>query len=103
MIEFEIIIASVFAGVLYSVLWWGAKNVDPTKPSPAFDWFSLVSTAIIGAGVGIAAALSGSPITQIGIETQIAALGAIIAIIEKVLKTLYRYLENRFVGAQNVA
>ena len=98
MIELEPIFTAIIAGMLYSVLWWGAKNVDPTKPSPSFDWFSLASTALIGAGVGIAAVLSNSPVTQMSIETQLATLGAVTAIIEKVLKTLYRYLSDRYPG-----
>lgn len=97
-VEFQPLITAIFAAILYSLIWWAAKNVDPTKPSPVFDWFSLGSTVLIGAFVGAYATLAGSPLSQMGLETQLAANGAVIAIIEKVLKTLYRWLENRYNG-----
>lgn len=95
--EFQPLITAIFAAVLYSLIWWAAKNVDPTKPSPAFDFFSLGATVVIGAFVGAYATLAGSPLSQLSLETQLAANGAVIAIIEKVLKTLYRWLEARYV------
>jgi hypothetical protein len=92
----EPLITAVFAGVLYSLIWWSAKNIDPTKPSPLFDWYSLGATALVGAFVGLSAMLSGNPFSQMGIEMQLAASGAIIAVIEKVLKTLYRWISAKF-------
>jgi amino acid transporter len=102
MIELEPILTACLTGMLYSVLWWGTKTIDPTKPSPAFEWTSLVATAIIGAGVGIAAVLTGSPLTQMSIETQLIAYGTVIAVIERVVKTMYHYIENKFEGEQHV-
>ena len=98
MIGLEIILTAVFSGILYSLIWWSAKNIDPTKESQSFNWGSMVATAIIGVFVGVFAVISGSPITQMGIETQLAANAAIIAVIEKILKTLYRYLSVKFEG-----
>ena len=99
-VEFQPLVTAIFAAVLYSVIWWAAKNVDPTKPTPAFDYFSLGSTVLIGAFVGAYATLAGSPLTQMSIETQLAANGAVIAVIEKLLKTMYRWLEHRYVGGE---
>ena len=99
-VEFQPLITAIFAAVLYSLIWWAAKNVDPTKPSPAFDFFSLGATVLIGAFVGAYATLAGSPLTQMSIETQLAANGAVIAVIEKLLKTMYRWLEHRYVGEE---
>jgi len=99
-VEFQPLITAIFAAVLYSLIWWAAKNVDPTKPSPAFDFFSLGATVLIGAFVGAYATLAGSPLTQMSIETQLAANGAVIAVIEKLLKTMYRWLEHRYVGGE---
>lgn len=96
-VEFQPLITAIFAAVLYSVIWWASKNVDPTKPSESFDFMSLGATVLIGAFVGAYATLAGSPLTQMSIETQLAANGAVIAVIEKMLKTLYRWLEARYV------
>ena len=100
--EFEPLVTAIFAAILYSLIWWTAKNIDPTKPSPDFDFLNLGATVLIGAFVGAFAILSGSPLNQMGIETQLAASGAIIAVIEKVLKTLYRWLSAKFPGALDV-
>ena len=59
---------------------------------------SLGATVLIGAFVGTYATLTGSPVSQMSIETQLAANGAVIAVIQKVLTTLYRYLENTYVN-----
>lgn len=95
MIEIEPIIVACFTGALYSIIWWSTKRIDPTKPDFSFDPISLVATMVIGAGVGIAATFTGSPITQLNIETQLVAYGSVIAVLERILKTLYNYLENR--------
>jgi len=97
LIEFQPLITAIFAAVLYSVIWWASKNIDPTKPSESFDFMSLGATVLIGAFVGAYATLAGSPLTQMSIETQLAANGAVIAVIQKILTTLYRWLEVRYV------
>jgi len=95
MIDFEPILIACITGALYSVIWWSTKRIDPTKPDFSFDPISLVATMVIGAGVGIAATFTGSPITQLNIETQLVAYGSVIAVLERILKTLYNYLENK--------
>ena len=95
MIDFEPILIACFTGALYSVIWWSTKRIDPTKPDFSFDPIQLVATVIIGAFVGVMAAYSGSEITQMSIETQLVAYGSVIAVLERILKTLYNYLENK--------
>ena len=95
MIDFEPILIACLTGALYSVIWWSTKRIDPTKPDFSFDPIPLVATMVIGAGVGIAATFTGSPITQLNIETQLVAYGSVIAVLERILKTLYNYLENK--------
>ena len=99
-VEFQPLVTAIFAAILYSVIWWAAKNIDPTQPSPSFDFLSLGATVVIGAFVGAFAILTGSPVSQMSIETQLAANGAVIAVIEKILKTMYRWLEHRYVGEE---
>ena len=53
---------------------------------------SLIATVIIGAFVGVMAAYSGSEITQMSIETQLVAYGSVIAVLERILKTVYNYV-----------
>jgi hypothetical protein len=100
LVEFQPLVTAIFAAVLYSVIWWTSKHIDPTKPSENFDFMSLGATVLIGAFVGTYATLAGSPVSQMSIETQLAANGAVIAVIEKILKTMYRWLEVRYVGGE---
>ena len=95
MIDFEPILIACITGALYSVIWWSTKRIDPTKPDFSFDPIQLVATVIIGAFVGVMAAYSGSEITQMSIETQLVAYGSVIAVLERILKTVYNYLENK--------
>jgi len=95
MIDFEPILIACLTGALYSVIWWSTKRIDPTKPDFSFDPIQLIATMVIGAGVGIAATFTGSTITQMSIETQLVAYGSVIAVLERILKTLYNYLENK--------
>lgn len=95
MIDFEPILIACLTGALYSVIWWSTKRIDPTKPDFSFDPIQLIATVIIGAFVGVMAAYSGSEITQMSIETQLVAYGSVIAVLERILKTLYNYLENK--------
>ena len=92
MIEIEPIIVACFTGALYSVIWWSTKRIDPTKPDFSFEIMPLIATMVIGAGVGIAATFTGSPITQLNIETQLVAYGSVIAVLERILKTVYNYV-----------
>ena len=92
MIDFEPILIACFTGALYSVIWWSTKRIDPTKPDFNFDPIPLVATMVIGAGVGIAATFTGSPITQLNIENQLVAYGSVIAVLERILKTVYNYV-----------
>lgn len=95
MIEIEPILVACLTGALYSVIWWSTKRIDPTKPDFSFELIPFVSTIIIGGCVGGAATFTGSPITQMSIETQLIAYGSVIAVLERILKTLYNYLESR--------
>ena len=92
MIEIEPIIVACFTGALYSIVWWSTKRIDPTKPDFSFEIMPLIATVIIGAFVGVMAAYSGSEITQMSIETQLAAYGSVIAVLERILKTVYNYV-----------
>ena len=92
MIDFEPILIACLTGALYSVIWWSTKRIDPTKPDVSFEIMSLLATVIIGAFVGVMAAYSGSEITQMSVETQLVAYGSVIAVLERILKTVYNYV-----------
>jgi hypothetical protein len=90
MIEFQPIFISVGAALIYSLLWYSRKVIDPTKPTPSYDLWQLGATLLIGGGIGVVSIISGVDLTQIGVETQLAAYGGIIAVVEQVGKALFR-------------
>ena len=93
--DYNTILVSVGASVLYSLLWYSRQVVDPTKPTPAYDFWKLGATIVVGAVVGIIAIISGVEVTQVGIESQLLAYGFVIAVIEQVGKAFYRNFEAK--------
>lgn len=84
------IFISLTSAVIYSLLWYGRQVIDPTKPTPEYDPFQLVATLIVGAGVGVASLVSGTEITQAGLDAQLLSYGFLIAVVEQVGKGVYR-------------
>ncbi len=102
MIEIQPIITATGAAFLYSLLWYSRQVIDPTKPTPDFDPFKLVSTIFVGICVGILTVLSGASLTQAGLEAQLLSYGFIIALVEQVGKALYRAILVKFPALQEV-
>ena len=84
------IILAVIGALIYSLLWYSRQVVDPTKETPKFEPWKLVSTLVVGACIGLVSVLSGIDITQAGIEAQLASYGFLVAAVEQVGKALYR-------------
>lgn len=88
--DFQPFFISIGAAVLYSLLWYCRKVVDPTKPTPEYNLWELGSTILVGAVIGGLSVLSGLELTQVGLETQLAAYGFVIAAVEQVGKAIVR-------------
>lgn len=84
------IILAVIGALIYSLLWYSRQVVDPTKETPEFKPWKLVSTLVVGACIGLVSVLSGIDITQAGIEAQLTSYGFLVAAVEQVGKALYR-------------
>ena len=84
------ILIAVGGSLIYSLLWYSRQVVDPTKETPEFEPWKLVSTLVVGACIGLVSVLSGIDITQAGIEAQLASYGFLVAAVEQVGKALYR-------------
>ena len=84
------IILAVIGALIYSLLWYSRQVVDPTKETPEFEPWKLVSTLVVGACIGLVSVLSGVDITQAGIEAQLASYGFLVAVVEQVGKAVYR-------------
>lgn len=84
------ILIAVGGSLIYSLLWYSRQVIDPTKETPEFKPWKLVSTLLVGAAIGLVSVLGGIPITQVGIEAQLASYGFLVAAVEQVGKALYR-------------
>jgi len=84
------ILIAVGGSLIYSLLWYSRQVIDPTKETPEFKPWKLVSTLVVGACIGLVSVLSGIDITQAGIEAQLASYGFLVAVVEQVGKALYR-------------
>lgn len=84
------ILIAVGGALIYSLLWYSRLVIDPTKETPEFEPWKLVSTLVVGACIGLVSVLSGIDITQAGIEAQLASYGFLVAAVEQVGKALYR-------------
>ncbi len=91
-INYEPFFTAIVAGILYSLIWYSTKYTDPTKPDAKFDYTKMAATAVLGAVVGLAFCVYQLPVSQMSIETQLAVSGAVIAILDKLLKTGYHWI-----------
>lgn len=97
MIEFEPLLTAIGAGILYSLYWYVNKVADPTVPTTwkDIDPYPLIATAVTGAIVGVFMVLTNMDLTQTSFEVQFLSYGALVAVIERMMKTLVRIVKNR--------
>ena len=97
MYELQPVINAVFAGILYSLVWYVNKVLDPTKPTKwtDIDPTAIIATAITGAVIGIASIMYGQVLTQVSIEAQLLSYAALTAFVERILKTIYRIVKSK--------
>jgi len=84
----ETVLIAVLAAAIYSATSYLKKHMkdDPEN----FDPVKFAATLIVGAIVGFSMWTSGIPITQEAVETQLVAYAGLVAIVENVIKVIYR-------------
>lgn len=88
MIELQQILLAAISAAGYSLVFYIKKRA---KESPdSFDPYKLASTVVVGIAVGISFGLSGVDFGATDIQNQIAMYAGSVAVVESVLKTLYR-------------
>lgn len=88
------IILSLVSAASYSIIFYIKKkeSFDPED----FNKFKFGSTLLVGLSIGGVLVYTGSPITQEAIETQLVAYAGITALVESILKFVYRkFLRDR--------
>ena len=89
-IELATVAQTVGAAVVYSLLFYLKKKAGDTNGDVSFDYYKIGATIVVGAFVGVSYALAGSPLDSEALTTQLVAMGGTVALVEGVLKTVYR-------------
>lgn len=97
MIELNAIILAILADISYSLYWYVNKVLDPTTQVKwtDIDPYPVVATAVVGAFIGAFMFFSNVEITQISFEAQFLAYSALVAIVERGIRTIVRVMKDR--------
>jgi len=98
MVSIEPVIVSLVASVVYSSIFYAKKNVG--EKEQRFELGKWLSTIVLGGAIGLVTLMSGFSVTQMGLETQIAAYAGLIAVIEAIGQMLFRYFFPTTVSIQ---
>jgi len=94
MIEIQAVILAAFSAAGYSLAFYVKKRAK--KNPDNFNPYKLASTVIVGVFVGISLQLSGVDFGQEQLAAEIGTYTGTVALLESVLKTLYReFLEEK--------
>lgn len=91
-VTIEQLLLSVGAALVYSVVFY-AKNYAGDEPEK-FEWKKFTATLIVGLIIGIASGLAGIDVTQQFIYEQLAMYAGTIALVETIIKAIYKELKK---------
>ena len=90
MAAYESMIAPIVSAAFYAAMGF----VQKYQSGQAFDWQKFGITIAIGAIFGAIAVYYGFPVTAESIGTQILTYGGVIVLVERILKSGYKYGDN---------
>lgn len=89
----ETLVASVMGAGVYSVVFYYKNHEDPEDPEN-LEPKKMLATLVVGLGVGVSFALTEQNLTFMAFEEQMAAYAGIVAVVESVIKTVYKSLKK---------
>ena len=90
----EEVSAAVVASMMYSITFFIKKREKDNREQ--FDIRRMAATVVVGTGIGVGSALSGSQITEYAtFEEQMAMYAGAVAVVESTLKIGYRYIKRK--------
>ena len=92
-----VIIYAVIAAIIYSLIWY-AKTWATTQPPEPFSYTKFAATLVVGAGVGVFFWLTNNPITIDTVSDQLFVYGAVVAVVETILKSILAKLNLKYPG-----
>jgi len=89
-------VETIFLALVAAALYAGTAFIKkaPTDKPEEFNWTKFGATIILGAGIGVAAALKGIVPDQTSVELQLALFAGATAIIENAIKTVIRLVRK---------
>lgn len=91
--ELQAILTSIASAVIYSFVFYAKKFSSSNREK--FDQKKLAATVIVAAVIGAAYGYYGIPVTKGKLFEQLAAYAGTIALVESVLKTVFRVIRNK--------
>mgnify|MGYP000279970992 CR=1 FL=1 len=85
------LVTGILTAILYSMTFYVSKFFDGQE----FDMFKFLSTLLIGILVGATFMYTGQPLTRETFLTVMAQQMMVIILVEKILKTIYKYITKR--------
>ncbi|MDP2954428.1 MAG: hypothetical protein Q8O76_14085 [Chloroflexota bacterium] len=86
--EYFTILYAVFAALGYALLFYAKAY----QGGEQFSQTKFLATLLVGAGIGVLAVVTGSPITKEGAEAQLLTLASVIVLLDNILKLIWRKL-----------
>ena len=91
--EATTVVYAILASLVYSLIFYVKKAVRKKDP-PEFDYAKLGATLVVGLVIGIVFYIGGVPIATEAVETQLIAYAGVVALVESILKLIYRGLKR---------
>ena len=93
----EPVITAIASGVLYAMIWYVNKSLDPKSPVTwtDIDPYKILAIGLTGAVIGVASIVGGVTLTQASFEAQILTYGALTAVIERFARTGWNILKSK--------
>ena len=97
-VEIPVIAENVLTGILtaivYSIVFYAKKKMKRDNPQK-FHKGKFFATVVVGACVGASFGLNGVDITAGTVESTLAAYTGVIALTESMIKSIWRWYDNR--------
>lgn len=95
----QAIVSAAMTGLMWAFAKYRMKITDPTKPTPGkFDYYEAGETALIAVVISVAYTLMGNPLGLTGLDQQVPLYLGATAIIDPIIKTTVRWIQEKWRG-----
>ena len=87
--DFTAVGIAVISAVVYALIFFAKARENAPDPKPPFDTYKVLATIAVAIAVGFIAGMTGVPLTEADLLTQLGAYAGYIAMLETLLKALF--------------